>query len=49
MPMYGKLGKRKAKAKSGIKSRMGKPTASKEKAGMKSEKAKKSKTAKYAY
>jgi hypothetical protein len=49
MPMYGKMGKTKAKAKSGIKSRMGKPGASKAKLGMKSEKAKKSKTAKYAY
>ena len=47
--MYGKLGKRKAKAKSGIKARMGKPTAAKEKAGIKSKKEKKSKTAKYAY
>ena len=49
MPMYGKLGKRKAKAKSGIKARIGKPTASKGKIGMKSEKAKKTKTTKYAY
>ena len=47
--MYGKLGKRKAKAKSGIKARMGKATAPKRKSGMKSEKEKKSKTPKYAY
>ena len=49
MPMYGKLGKRKAKAKSGVKARMDKPTAAKGKLGMKSEKDKKSKTTKYAY
>ena len=49
MAMYGKLGKRKAKAKSGVKARMGKATAKKGKLGMKSEKAKKSKTTKYAY
>ena len=47
--MYGKLGKTKAKAKSGMKARAGKPGASKAKLGMKSEKGKKSKTAKYAY
>jgi len=49
MPMYGKLGKRKTKAKSGIKARVGKPTAAKGKLGMKSKKEKKSKTTKYAY
>ena len=49
MPMYGKLGKRKAKAKSGVKTRIGKPTSAKEKLGMKSEKSKKLKTTKYAY
>ena len=47
--MYGKLGKRKTKAKSGIKARVGKPTAAKGKLGMKSKKEKKSKTTKYAY
>ena len=49
MPMYGKLGKRKAKAKSGIKARMGKATASRGKTGIGSKKDKKSKTTKYAY
>jgi hypothetical protein len=49
MPMYGKLGKTKAKAKSGIKTRIGKATAAKGKLGKKSEKEKKSKTTKYAY
>jgi len=49
MPMYGKLGKSKAKAKSGVKARMGKAAPKKGKLGMKSEKEKKSKTAKYAY
>ena len=49
MAMYGKLGKGKAKAKSGIKARMGKASSKKGKLGMKSQKEKKSKTAKYAY
>ena len=49
MPMYGKLGKGKAKAKSGIKSRIGKAAPKKGKLGRKSEKEKKSKTTKYAY
>ena len=49
MPMYRKLGKSKAKAKSGVKARVGKPGTAKAKLGMKSEKAKKSKTTKYAY
>ena len=49
MPMYGKLGKTKTKAKSGIKARVGKLTAAKGKLGMKSKKEKKSKTTKYAY
>ena len=49
MPIYGKLGKTKTKAKSGIKARVGKPTAAKGKLGMKSKKEKKSKTTKYAY
>ncbi len=49
MAMYGKLGKGKAKAKSGIKARMGKAAPKKGKLGMKSQKEKKSKTSKYAY
>ncbi len=49
MAMYGKLGKGKAKAKSGIKARIGKASPKKGKLGMKSQKEKKSKTAKYAY
>jgi len=47
--MYGKMGKAKAKAKSGMKTKMGKGGTAKAKLGMKSQKAKKSKTAKYAY
>ena len=49
MPMYGKLGKGKAKTKSGLKARMGKASPKKGKLGMKSQKEKKSKTTKYAY
>ena len=49
MPRYGKLGKTKTKAKSGIKARMGKATTPRGKTGMKSKKEKKSKTTKYAY
>ena len=49
MAMYGKLGKGKTKAKSGIKARMGKATPKKGKLGMKSQKEKKSKTTRYAY
>ena len=49
MPMYGKLGKEKAKAKSGKRTRIGKAAPKKGKLGMKSEKEKKSKTTKYAY
>ena len=48
MPMYGKMGKSKTKAKSGMKAKMGKGGMAKAKLGMKSQKAKKSKTAKYA-
>ena len=47
--MYGKLGKTKTKAKSGIKARVGKLTTPRGKTGMKSKKEKKSKTTKYAY
>ena len=47
--MYGKMGKSKAKAKSGVKARMGKASPKKGKLGMKSQKEKKSKTTKYAY
>ena len=46
--MYGKLGKGKAKTKSGIKARMTKAAPKKGKLGMKSQKEKKSKTTKYA-
>ena len=49
MSMYWKLCKRKAKAKSGVKARMGKAAPKKGKLGMKSQKEKKSKTTKYAY
>ena len=49
MPMYGKLGKGKAKPKTGKKSRVGKAAPKKGKLGRKSEKEKKSKTTKYAY
>ena len=49
MAYYGKLGKGKAKVKSGIKSRIGKAAPKKGKLGMKSEKENKSKTTKYAY
>ena len=49
MAYYGKLGKGKAKSKSGIKSRMGKAAPKRGKLGRKSEKEKKSKTTKYAY
>ena len=49
MAMYGKLGKGKTKAKSGLKARMGKVSPKKGKLGMKSQKEKKSKTTKYAY
>ena len=49
MAYYGKLGKGKAKSKSGIKSRMGKVAPKRGKLGRKSEKEKKSKTTKYAY
>ena len=49
MPRYGKLGKTKTKAKSGIKARMGKATTPRGKPGMKSKKEKKAKTTKYAY
>ena len=48
MAMYGKLGKGKAKTKSGIKARMTKAAPKKGKLGMKSQKEKKSKTTKYA-
>ena len=48
MAMYGKLGKGKAKNKSGIKARMSKAAPKKGKLGMKSQKEKKSKTTKYA-
>ena len=47
--MYGKLGKTKTKAKSGIKARVGKLITPRGKTGMKSKKEKKSKTTKYAY
>ena len=46
--MYGKLGKGKAKTKSGIKARMTKAAPKKGKLGMKSQEEKKSKTTKYA-
>ena len=49
MPMYGKLGKEKAKPKTGVKARVGKAAPKKGKLGRKSEKEKKSKTTKYAY
>ena len=49
MAMYGKLGKGKAKAKSGVKARMCKAAPKRGKLGMKSQKEKKSKTSKYSY
>ena len=49
MPMYGKLGRGKAKPKTGVKSRIGKAAPKKGKLGRKSEKEKKAKTSKYAY
>ncbi len=49
MPMYGKLGRGKAKPKTGVKSRIGKAAPKRGKLGRKSEKEKKSKTTKYAY
>ena len=49
MAYYGKLGKGKAKPKTGVKARIGKVSPKKGKLGMKSEKEKKSKTTKYAY
>tara|TARA_R100001594_G_scaffold52683_1_gene86223 strand:- start:41 stop:187 length:147 start_codon:yes stop_codon:yes gene_type:complete len=48
MAMYGKLGKGRVRAKSGIKARMTKAAPKKGKLGMKSQKEKKSKTTKYA-
>ena len=49
MAYYGKLGKGKAKPKTGAKARVGKAAPKKGKLGMKSQKEKKSKTANYAY
>ena len=49
MEYYGKLGKGKAKPKTGAKDRVGKAAPKKGKLGMKSQKEKKSKTTKYAY
>lgn len=49
MPMYGKLGRGKAKPKTGAKARIGKAAPKRGKLGRKSEKEKKSKTTKYAY
>ena len=49
MAYYGKLGKGKAKSKTGMKARVGKAAPKKGKFGMKSQKEKKSKTTKYAY
>ena len=49
MPMYGKLGRGKAKPKTGVKGRIGKAAPKRGKLGRKSEKEKKSKTTKYAY
>ena len=49
MAYYGKLGKGRAKPKTGMKAKMGKAAPKKGKLGMKSQKEKKSKTTKYAY
>tara|TARA_Y100000310_G_scaffold284745_1_gene307721 strand:- start:325 stop:474 length:150 start_codon:yes stop_codon:yes gene_type:complete len=49
MAYYGKLGKGKAKPKTGKRTRIGKAAPKKGKLGVKSEKEKKSKTTKYAY
>ena len=49
MPRYGKLGKEKAKLKTGVKTRIGKAAPKRGKLGRKPEKEKKSKTTKYAY
>ena len=49
MAYYGKLGKGKAKPKTGVKARVGKAAPKKGKLGMKSQKEKKSKTTRYAY
>ena len=49
MAYYGKLGKGKAKPKTGAKARAGKAAPKRGKLGMKSQKEKKSKTTRYAY
>ena len=49
MPMYGKLGGKGAKPKTGVKAKIGKVGSKKGKLGRKSQKEKKSKTTKYAY
>jgi len=49
MAYYGKLGRGKAKPKTGVKARVGKAAPKKSKLGMKSQKEKKSKTTRYAY
>ena len=49
MAYYGKLGRGKAKPKTGAKARVGKAAPKKGKLGMKSQKEKKSKTTRYAY
>ena len=49
MAYYGKLGKGRAKPKTGMKAKMGKAAPKKGKLGMKSPKEKTAKTTKYAY
>jgi hypothetical protein len=49
MAMYGKLGRKRPKAKTGAKARIGKAGPKKTQYGTKSQKEKKSKTPKYAY
>jgi len=49
MAYYGKLGRGKAKPKTGVKTKVGKAAPKKGKLGKKSEKEKKSKTTRYAY